>query len=125
MAVVRASVRIASPDLGGVGANVWHLRTVSSGGSDAEIGGLMLGVKDFYTTLGIYMPTDVTVSWDGSAVQVGSAEPTLFADSDSWSVSGTSSTEALPPANCVCLTWRTSLGRPIGPWSDVRGPRDQ
>lgn len=122
MAVFRASVSITSPDLGGVGANVWHLRTSDVGTTEGNVGVLMSALEAFYTDIAPLFPEDVTVRWDGSVQQILSAEPVLLEGGDDWSVPGGTTSQGLPPANCLCMTWRTQLSTRSGRGRSFLGP---
>lgn len=122
MAVYRTSVAIESPDIGGVGANVWHLRTSDTGPDQDQVNLLMQGLKGFYQDVAPVFPEDVTIRWDGSAQQILSAEPGLVEGATAWSVPGGTTSQGLPPANCLCITWRTSLSTRSGRGRTFLGP---
>jgi hypothetical protein len=123
MTVFRMVVTIDSPVLGGTGVNIWHLRnTGSAPDPDSELNGLSELVHTFYSAIANYFKGDTTIAFDGTMVEVGSAEPEGHFDLDTWSVVGGTTTDDLPPANCIVVGWRTSVATRSGRGRTFLGP---
>ena len=111
-------VTISSPDLGGQGVNIWHMR---NDGSD-ETAGPELNHLTFYDAVSDLFHGSTTIAFDGSLWKVGSGDPELRTGLDSWSVTGGTSVSNLPPANCLCVSWRTSSPTRSGHGRTFLGP---
>lgn len=106
----RATVQIASPVLGGIGTNTFHMRTGGEIESDEDsISDLMAAVQDFYDAMHFYSPTGTVFSFDGLSSGVGDDEG-QYVNTDPWSVTGAASGGSLPPANAIVINWRGSTG---------------
>lgn len=122
MALARVSVRITHPNLGGDGANVWHLRTTGADlPTSSEVEGLLGIVEDFYTAVAAIFPDTAAFIWDGTAAGVGPDEGDSFAGTG-WTVVGATAGQILPPANAIVVGWRTSTGGRMGRGRTFLGP---
>lgn len=122
MAIWRMVVRISSPVLGGTGVNLWHLRDASPVDAGA-LQNSINAVRDFYDDIKSVFNGATTVSFDGSLTTVsGEGEPEVDAGFDSWSVAGGTTTQNLPPANCIVVSWRTSSATRSGRGRTFIGP---
>lgn len=110
MPTMRAVVTIASPYLGGTGTNTWHYRTTGSGpGGEIEAALLNGYLEDWYTAMRPWTPSSTTFAFDGVGMGVGANEGE-FQSLEPWSMAGTATDAALPPANAVCINWRGLSG---------------
>lgn len=108
----------------GRGTNSWTVRTVDVGLGEIEnIQDLMGQVQTFYTALAGKFPANTTMSWDGSAQQLGVAEPAYQESAAGWSVAGGAAANTYGPAPAmVCVTWRTSVATRSGRGRTFLGP---
>lgn len=122
MSLWRTAVKITSPIIGGVGVNTWHLRNTGDDphGSVTEVPALMDLVKTFYTSMATYSPSATSFAWDGSAVAFQAGD--VQRDFEAWSVPGGSTTAPLPPANVICVGWRTGIATRRGRGRTFFGP---
>lgn len=122
MSLFKAQVQITHSVLGGIGTNGWSLRTTGSDPGDApELDGLMEIVQAFYTSLNTVLATSTTVSFDGVCREIGGDE-TENTDAGAWTVGITGAAGVLPPANCICVTWRAATGGRSGKGRSFLGP---
>jgi hypothetical protein len=95
------------------GTNTWHVRTPST----PIPGPLSLSdiIKTFYTSLGIFFPSDMSFNYDGTLTEVGSETPALIGGITSWNVVGTATSGSYGPAGVgLCVGWRSSLANKKG-----------
>lgn len=116
MPVYRTLVRTTHPILGGTGVNTFHFRTPGADPilpTEAFLQDATDALETFYGyVVGSLCPSGTTVSTDGVWTMLG--EDPQIVDEDGWSISATGSTNPLPPALSMCLTWRTSIASRSG-----------
>jgi len=122
MPLYRLSVKIDAPALGGDGANVWHIRTGGGLNEDGAANTAIGWLEDFYNLIAPLTPTTCSFSFEGTAVEIAVEEPTMLEGLDTWTTSGTSANDYLPPANCIVVGWRTSLATRSGRGRTFLGP---
>lgn len=106
----RYQVTIAHPSLGGTGTNTWHVRGAGTAAPEAGLLNAQASVvKDFYADLAGVFPTDTVIACDGVFVGVGPDEGTII-DTIAWSDESSSGGDPLPPATCICVSWRGASG---------------
>lgn len=122
MGLFRATVDLTFPGGTGRGTNTWHLRTVSTNGTELEVQTLMALVSQFYSDCAPALPSGLEASWDGTALQIESAAPVIIDIGATWSVNGTDNTGVMASAAMLCVTWRTSLATRRGRGRTFVGP---
>ncbi len=122
MPIYRTVAHISSPVLGGSGVNVFHVRIDPTSDQGHVLGTMMGHVKDWYTSINLLFSEDTTISWDGTGVTVDGDEPVLVQDDSTWSVPGGTTTPDLPPANALCVTWRSTIASRSGRGRTFLGP---
>lgn len=124
MSIWRATWTIDHPSLGGTGTNTWHARVGVVGGeiSEHEQLDLLNGhLGEFYTAIEDVFAGGAHLHFNGEWLEVEVEEPRLYAgDSNDLVVGGT--TDALPPANCLVVGWRTSVASKSGRGRTFLGP---
>jgi hypothetical protein len=124
MGIWRATWTIDHPSLGGTGTNTWHARTAVLAGSPAEHEQLDLlngHLGEFYTALEDIYAGGAHLHFNGEWLRVDVDPPEVYAgDTNDLVVGGT--TDALPPANCLVVGWRTSVASKSGRGRTFLGP---
>lgn len=123
MSTFRGIVTIDHPALGGTGTNTWHVRTTGSDPLDAgELQGLTDIIEAFYTGLEPILAAATHLAFDGVWTSVGANPQVNTTDADAWTITSTGSDAPLPPADCVCVTWRTTSASRSGRGRTFLGP---
>lgn len=122
MGIWRAVVTVTSPDLGGTGVNVWHIRDDGTVNPDPGLNNRIDALHDFYTACANAFCGTTTIDFGGDLVLVDGTEPTLKSGLHNWSVVGGTTTPNLPPANCICVSWKTDLAGRSGRGRTFLGP---
>lgn len=124
MPIWRTSVRVTHSSMPGPGFNTWHARTdgsVSEGPAAGDLAGLQVMISDFYAILrGIY-PGGTAIQCSGEWRRVdGDGEEVVSIPGFTLSETGTA--PPLPPANVLCVTWRTPSATRSGRGRSFLGP---
>lgn len=121
--IVRLPVQITAPSMPGPGVNMWHVRDGSIA-DDHEVGiNEALGwIHQFYTACQGIFPSGTTISFDGTATEIGTATPAVVDGLDTFTVAGTAAAGGLPAANCLIVNWRTALATRRGRGRTFLGP---
>lgn len=123
MPIYRAVVHIDSPDMGGHGVNVWHVRTTGAFDPDHVDANNAVGLlNDVYTAWMPLFKGSTGFSFDGLLTEIESEDPELITDLDTWTTSGGTSTDNLPPANAMVIGWRTASAGRSGRGRTFLGP---
>lgn len=105
---------------GSPGANVWHGRTdgdpAPSGVDDQSN-----WIQDFYTALADRCPSEVSFSWSGEAVGVGSDVGAIITG-DPWTINGTGTGDRAPTLLAGLVQWKSSAGGRKGRGRLFHGP---
>lgn len=109
---------------GSPGVNVWHGRIDSAVEPFEDLGTLTEFLETFYSGLLSLFTTTTTIRWAGEANGVGDDTGDLFT-SDPWTLTGTGSNGAMPPANCMLASWRAATGGRSGRGRTFLGPLDR
>lgn len=122
MALMRATVTIQHPALGGVGTNTWHIRT-STGVPIIEADGnrLMGLIEDFYTANASLFPDTAAFQFNGELQGVGPEEGES-STIDDWTTVGAVAGGNMPPAVALCVGWKTLSGGRMGKGRTFLGP---
>jgi len=124
MPVYRGVWTIDHPSLGGTGTNTWHCRITSSAGSPDEkpaLNGLNVALGQFYTAIEDIYAGGAHLHFNGEWTQIDVPEPRIVAaDTNDVVVGGT--TDALPPATCIVVGWRTEAATRRGRGRTFLGP---
>jgi len=114
MAIWRAQAKINDPNIGGTGVNLWHFRTDAEAFEEASAQQSMDWVKAFYTAIASLLVSPATVTWDGSAQEIATDSPRALEGLTGFTVAASGAGAGLPPANCICVGWRTELSARSG-----------
>lgn len=125
MTIARAVVTIHHPSLGGVGTNTWHIHVGDAEEEwTANLGTGMGVVKEFYEGVQGVIPDSAHFDWDGRgmtvAPEIGSYIQAI--NTDTFVVPGAVAGGVMPPANCICVTWRAFAGGRHGIGRTFLGP---
>lgn len=100
-------VFITHPTITGIAVNTWHIDTDSNTfPATAEVDELSSIIEEFYTAYADFAPTQTQFEFTGEVTSMG-ADPQTDAACTPWTVDGEQGVDSLPPANAVCVTWRT------------------
>jgi len=93
---------------GGPGYNVWHWDEDPGSSDDVNVEQASGRLQAFYQALTEYMRTSTTISLQPDIIRLDSTD--LLA-ADTWTLTGddASSSQSLPPATALCLTFRTAV----------------
>lgn len=122
MPIYRASVRITSPNLGGDGANIWHIRTAGGVGNDGRLNEAMGWIEQFYIDCSQAFSPSTAIVFDGTVTEIATNEPTITEGLDTFTVPGVGASGDLPPANALVVGWRTALANRRGRGRTFLGP---
>lgn len=123
MALYRCTVRLTFPVGSGGGTNTWHLRTGTGTDEDQNIAALMGKVRFFYEAVTPTLPNTWSAEWDGTALEIATAEPTLVtAPGGGWEETGSATGGYGAAAGMGCVTWRTALAARSGRGRTFVGP---
>lgn len=123
MATYRLPVNLVYPNGGGPGVNIWHLRGGTAQPSDIDA--MVNSLHTFYNTIATtgvggagILQNGLQISAD-TAVDVDTQEThaVTFA-----SITAPGSATSLPPANQLCVSWRTSVAARRGMGRTFIGP---
>lgn len=122
MPIYRHPVRIVDSRLGGEGANVWHIRTGGGIGEGLTIERASEWLREFYDEIKGQFPSGCEIRFEGVATEVAVEDPALMEGLTTWTVTGTGGGTALPPANALCISWRTASATRAGRGRTFLGP---
>lgn len=123
MALYRCTVNLSFPVGSGGGTNTWHLRTGTGTDEDNNVEALMQKVAFFYEAVSPLLPASWEASWDGTALEIATAEPTLVtAPGGGWSQNGEATGGYTGAASMGCVTWRTASPTRSGRGRTFVGP---
>ena len=123
MAVWRMPVNLTYGNGGGPGVNIWHLRDLD--GTPGEAQTLVDSLHSFYTAV---MTTGVGGAGIFQNNTTASASELINVDTQetqqiNWTdILGPGVTTSLPPANQICISWRTSIAARRGMGRTFLGP---
>lgn len=122
MTVVRATVEIHHPDLGGVGTNTWHIESTGVlPGTLAGADDMVEAIEAFYFACTTLFPAGAFYRFNGELQGVGPDLGSTGADT-AWEVEGTEAGVILPPAVALVVGWRTGTGGRMGKGRTFLGP---
>lgn len=118
MPIYRLPVTITDPRAG-VCTNVWHVRTVGSGGgATSDLQGAATSLRSFYNSMVGFWPVGNSITADFAVdVQAASDAPVTWA-----AIAGTGAGNVAPPHLAVCITWKTSIRARRGRGRTFLGP---
>jgi hypothetical protein len=124
MAVYRGTVQVVHPSLGGVGTNTWHCRTVGEFLALPESAALQShtdSLETLYNGFNDVLAGGTVCSFDGSWIRIDDDSSDIH-DVDGWTSTSGTSVAPLPPANCLCISWRTPTASKRGRGRTFVGP---
>lgn len=123
MTLTRFPVQITGPMLPDPAMNIWHAR-VGDAWPTNKPGheNVVTALSNFYNQIKGLYPSGCTISFDGTAQEVGTAEPQYIDGLTSFTVAATGSSDSLPAANALLVSWRTSLATRRGRGRTFIGP---
>lgn len=119
MAIYRVPVNIAYTGAGSPGVNVWHVRSTGSFATNpSDLQGMVTAIRTFYNSLVAYFPTTQSFTL-GTVTDVETDEEAV----PTWAtVTGTTAGGYLPQANCIVVTWKTTVAARRGRGRTFVGP---
>nr|CRY97331.1 hypothetical protein [uncultured prokaryote] len=123
MPVFRAVITIDHPSLGGTGTNTFHARTTDESGPfvSAQLDGFGDTLKTFYTTLNTVQPANISTAFNGEWIRIDDESGSVVAV-DTWTVAKSGTSQTLPPANCIVVSWKTAARTRSGMGRTFIGP---
>lgn len=108
MAIYKHPVALKYATGSKAGVNVWHFRsplfTVPGPQSISTL------IKNFYTAINAFLPTDMSATFDGVLTEVGTTTPGQPALATGWTVTGAGATTVYGPAGVgMVVGWRSAL----------------
>ena len=124
MSIWRTVVQMEGSPMPDPGVNVFHVRVGSDVLNDESLalGQASVGLEAFYDEIQGLYPSTVTLSHDGVYQEINAAEPRQIDTGEDWTLPGTGTSDPLPAANAMTVTWLTALSARSGRGRSFIGP---
>lgn len=123
MTLARIPVKITGPMLPDAAMNIWHVRTDSSDAlRKPGLNGAVSALAVFYDSVKGLYPSGCTITFDGTAQEVATEDPKYLDGLSTFTYGATGSSDSLPAANAMMISWRTESATRSGRGRTFIGP---
>lgn len=123
MTLVRLPVQISGPMLPDPAMNIWHGRVGDAWPTNKPgHNELVAYLSAFYNSIKGLYPSGCTITFEGEAQEIGTATPEVLSGLDTFTIAATGASDSLPAANCLMVSWRTTLATRRGRGRTFIGP---